>query len=522
MFMKTFTLLFIIYMLSAYGSYAVAFDNVVGKITCGQKPVSNVLVSDGVEVVKTNAEGYFHFNSKKEDGYVFISVPGNYEVDHIGIIPNHFARLKKGYSEVDTVNFHLTKRENKDCEIFMFTDIHLTNDRVDNDLPQFGKTFYPDIVSQIKARANKPVYAICLGDMTTDVKWHINHYALPEYLETMKDFPIPVYHAMGNHDNERKVIENISDWDFYGESVYKDVIGPNYYSFNIGAWHVMILDNIITGGPVKKNGKLNYQFTYRIDDQQMEWIKKDLSFMPKNTPIMVGMHVPPLKYTGMKNGVLETDYDFENAKEFLDCFAEFNQVQIFAGHTHRSSNYVYGDNITLHNLPSASAVSWKINGETSRVISEDGSPAGDWIIKVKGDNLQWQFKAAERDLEKSQFFVYDLNCVPEQFGGSKDSNEILINIYNWDPDWKVEVTENGRSLDVSHCWTRDPLYRLIRSDEDALPGRPTAFLANYNSHMFKVKAANAKSPISIRITDGFGNVYKTMMKRPKKFSWDME
>lgn len=38
--------------------------------------------------------------------------------------------------------------------------------------------------------------------------------------------------------------------------------------------------------------------------------------MPKNTPIMVGMHVPPLKYTGMKNGVLETDYDFENAKEF--------------------------------------------------------------------------------------------------------------------------------------------------------------------------------------------------------------
>lgn len=28
-------------MLSAYGSYAVAFDNIVGKVTCGQKPVSN-------------------------------------------------------------------------------------------------------------------------------------------------------------------------------------------------------------------------------------------------------------------------------------------------------------------------------------------------------------------------------------------------------------------------------------------------------------------------------------------------
>ncbi|WP_294559086.1 calcineurin-like phosphoesterase family protein [uncultured Bacteroides sp.] len=520
--MKTSILICIISILGTYGNYAIALDNVVGRVTCHQKPVPNVLISDGVEVVKTDAEGYFRFNSEKEDGYVFISVPGNYEVGHTGIIPNHFARLTKGRNEVDTVNFYLTERENEDCEIFMFTDIHLTNDRVDNDLSQFGNTFYPDIVSQLESRVDKPVYAICLGDMTTDGKWHINNYGLPEYLETMKDFPIPIYHTMGNHDNERKVIDNISDWDFYGESVYKDVVGPNYYSFNIGAWHVMILDNIITGGPVKKNGKQIYQFTYRIDEQQMEWIKKDLSFISKNTPIMVGIHVPPLKYKGMKNGVLETDYAFENAKEFLSCYAEFNQVQIFAGHTHKSSNYVYGDNITLHNLPSSSAVSWKINGKTSRLISEDGSPAGYWMIKIKGNNLQWQFKAAERDLEKSQFFVYDLNCVPEKFGGNKNSNEILINIYNWDPAWKVDVTEKGHSLDVSHCWTRDPLYRLIRSDKNALPGRPTAFLASYNSHMFKVKTIDAKSTIHIRITDRFGNVYETTVKRPKKFSWNME
>lgn len=509
-------------LLNAYGCKAVAFDNVVGRVSCGQAPVAGALISDGVEVVMTDAEGNFRFHSEKEDGYVFISVPGNYEVEHTGIIPNHFIRLKKGINEIDTLNFHLTKRDNTESEIFMFTDIHLTNDPVDKDLPQFGKTFYPDIVSQIKARGNKPVYAICLGDMTTDGKWHVNQYGLPEYLKTMKDFPVPIYHAMGNHDNERKVVDNIRDWDHYGESVYKNVIGPNYYSFNIGDWHVMILDNIITGGPKMKNGEKIYQFDYRIDDKQMEWIKKDLSYLSKDTPIMIGLHVPPFKYIDMKDGVLQTDYDFENAKELLDCYSDFNQVQIFAGHTHRSSNYMYGKNISIHNLPSASAVSWKINGKTSRLISEDGSPAGYWMVKLKGRDIQWQFKAAERDIEKSQFFVYDLNCVPEQYGGNKNSNEILINIYNWDPEWNIEVTENGRSLDVSHCWTRDPLYRLIRSDKDALPGRPKSFLANYNSHMFKVKASDAKSTLNIRITDRFGNVYKTNMKRPKKFSWDMQ
>lgn len=48
-------------MLNVCGSYAAAFDNVVGKVTCGQKPVADVLISDGVEVVKTDAEGSFSF-----------------------------------------------------------------------------------------------------------------------------------------------------------------------------------------------------------------------------------------------------------------------------------------------------------------------------------------------------------------------------------------------------------------------------------------------------------------------------
>ena len=59
--MKISILFFIISMLNVCGSYAAAFDNVVGKVTCGQKPVADVLISDGVEVVKTDADIYCKF-----------------------------------------------------------------------------------------------------------------------------------------------------------------------------------------------------------------------------------------------------------------------------------------------------------------------------------------------------------------------------------------------------------------------------------------------------------------------------
>lgn len=495
-------------------------DNVVGWVRSGQEAIQGVLVSDGTEVVQTDRNGYFHFKSEKEDGYVFVSIPSGYGVERDGLIPSHFARLKNT-TGIDTLYFDLNKVDNDTCDLFIFTDLHLTNDSIDNDMYQFERTFYPDITAQIKA-SKREAYTICLGDMTTDSKWYVNNYGLSDYLKTMGEFPTPIYHIMGNHDNERKVIPDISDWDFHGESTYKKVMGPNYYSLNIGSWHLIMLDNIITGGPVEKDGKKIYQFSYRVDDKQMEWIKKDLSFISRETPIMVCMHAPPLKYIGMDNEGLKADYAFENAKEVLACFAEFKRVEMFAGHTHKTNHYTYNNNISIHNLPSASAISWKINGEKSRLICEDGSPAGYWIVRVEKDNLKWQFKSNERPIEKSQFIAYDLNCVPETFGGKRGSNEILINIFNWDPAWSIRVKENDKELDVKHCWVKDPLYSLIRSDKDVLPNRPTAFLAKNGSHMFQVVSEKSDSDIEIYVTDRFGNIYEEVVKRPKAFSWDMQ
>ena len=95
-----------------------------------------------------------------------------------------------------------------------------------------------------------------------------------------------------------------------------------------------------------------------------------------------------------------------------------------------------------------------------------------------------------------------------------------MNVYNWDDDWRISVRENGREIGAKRTWTRDPLYRLIR--RDALPTRPTAFLAINNAHMFVVETSDAASTLDIVVTDGAGRRYRQRVERPKTFDWRIE
>lgn len=53
---------------------------VYGKVLCEGVGVPDVVVSDGCEVVRTDADGVYQMASQKRHGYVFISVPSGYEV----------------------------------------------------------------------------------------------------------------------------------------------------------------------------------------------------------------------------------------------------------------------------------------------------------------------------------------------------------------------------------------------------------------------------------------------------------
>lgn len=96
-----------------------------------------------------------------------------------------------------------------------------------------------------------------------------------------------------------------------------------------------------------------------------------------------------------------------------------------------------------------------------------------------------------------------------------EENEVYINVWNWDPEWKIEVKENYFRLDVEQLALKDPLYLITTiakrfNDNDSTTGE-----LSYT--IFKVKATAPDTTLEIKVTDRFGNVYTESMKRPKAF-----
>ena len=67
-----------------------AKKTVKGTVTCEGKGVAGVVVTDGINMTKTNAKGAYALPTKLSDPhcqFVHISIPSGYEVERVGNAP---------------------------------------------------------------------------------------------------------------------------------------------------------------------------------------------------------------------------------------------------------------------------------------------------------------------------------------------------------------------------------------------------------------------------------------------------
>ena len=511
-----------------------------GIVTAEGKGLEGVVVSDGYEVTITNADGEYFLASEKKNGYVFISVPGNYEVTTTKNLPQFFKRLGGG-SVVEQKDFALTKTDNTQHVVLALADWHLANRN--NDLEQFREDFLPDLnatIATYKAKGVK-VYGLTLGDLAWDSYWYKNNFALPEYLKELNKVNCPIFNVIGNHDNDPYAE---GDWD--AALPFKNIVSPNYYSFNLGNIHYVVLDNveyINTGASEGKAGKGNYNGV--IVDAQMEWLKKDLATITdKNTPIVIAMHIPLFSFPRLDDEGEQTHkVRLENGDKLLSLLQDFEQVRLLTGHTHVNFTVEDTPSITEHNIAAVCATWWWTGkkGYAGNHICKDGSPGGYSVWENDGNKMEWYYKSMGYDKDY-QFRVYDLNTIhmtaekyapksteqafskyTDVYGTPNSNNEVLINVWGYDNEWKIEVTENGEPLEVERVSIKDPLhivsYEALRLNVGSNP--TSSFVSNYTNHMFKTKASSATSTLLIKVTDRFGNVYTEAMNRPKAFGYSM-
>ena len=220
----------------------------------------------------------------------------------------------------------------------------------------------------------------------------------------------------------------------------------------------------------------------------------------------------------------------------MDCLDGFSRVHIFTGHTHLVYN-VEDEKMFEHNAGAVCATWWWTGYHSDIHIAQDGAPGGYTIVDFTGGEPQWQFKGTGHPVG-FQFRCYDGNSIQinsgiyckdessanrskfdsyaSQWKDKSSDNYVYINVWNWDPEWTVEVTEEGAgSLDVTQVTLKDPLH-LIAYTAPSI-SQPT-FATSDNLHFFRVQASKPNSTLDIKVTDRFGNVYTERMERPRPFS----
>ncbi|OYP48673.1 hypothetical protein CIK97_09420 [Prevotella sp. P3-120] len=518
-----------------------ASTTIYGKVSSTEGGIKGVVVSDGVEVAMTDENGIYQLKSDKKWGYVFMSIPSGYEVPSEGVLPQFFHHLKANADVAERQDFTLTKVSEQDTyKVLMLGDMHLAN-RTD-DLSQFS-AFTTDLNNYRAAHPGEKMYAIALGDMTWDLYWYTNLFAIPEYLNTINTLvkDLQIFHTIGNHDYDYKAVN-----DFDAESKYINFIAPVYYSFNIGKIHYVVLDDIDCDS---YDGTTSRNYKKRISTEQLSWLAKDLSHIDKSTPLVVVMHAQ-LFYPSESDG-FKIDHDVTNTAQFLNVLKGY-KVNIVTGHTHMNfnvtpeSSVTQGQEIYEHNTGAICASWWWTNYLTPGVhISPDGTPGGYAIWDVSGTKLQWIYKATgtsenyqfrSYDLNKVHFSLADVPLMPTDISASvkkkyqqyvdaypvNSNNEVLINIWNWNARWTLTVTdEKGNQLTPTAVWAYDPLHiaalTVKRFNSASLSSTPN-FITEKFPHFFKVKVGDANTDLTITVKDEFGHTWTEEMQRPKEFT----
>ena len=534
-------------MLALFGTLHATAYNLTGRITCDGTGVAGVAVSDGYEVVLTDADGRYNMTSNKHNGYVFYSLPGGYEPElRDGFMPQFWTPLFDTDLEVLEVHDFALRRVDNTRHIVLFgADTHLARRYSDRAL--FKKGFIASLKDEATRadNANIPIYSVLLGDLTWDIFWTQNDYSLYHYMADMRSwgYPMTLWPVIGNHDHDPSVPEG-EDTDFEASSAWRDIVCPNYYSFNLGKVHYVVLDdinylNMAEPGedyPAGVVGSRNYRGV--VGDEQIAWLRKDLALVDYSTPVVVCFHMPAWAISNSFGYYSRLD----NTYTLGSILKPYHQVHLVSGHTH--GNYTVHPysfpSITEHNIAAVCGTLWLTASLTGHNVCHDGSAAGysRWI--VDGKTLRWSYRSTGNG--DDQMRVYDMNTVRDFYRTNRsmrailsqypsrvdfsniEDNTVMVNVFAYDTDWRVSICEGNTQLPCYRLSTEDPFHTITYDvPQWSLTGYySTYYTSSVSTHMFQAFAATDTLPITVRVVDSFGNVYLKSITRPHTFSASME
>lgn len=178
--------------------------------------------------------------------------------------------------------------------------------------------FFRDQIIAAMLREPKPQFYLDLGDIMYDDLSHYDRFSRVTSL-----LGVPILHTRGNHDTNYD-----SPSERFQVETFKRHFGPDYYSFNVGKVHFVVLDTVRYHGydaVKKKSGG----YTGYVDDRQLTWLKNDLGATPEDFLVVLSMHIP-ISVEWDKSSRTE----IVNRKQLLEILKPRRYLLALAGHMH--------------------------------------------------------------------------------------------------------------------------------------------------------------------------------------------
>ena len=394
----------------------VVFDDVNrdGVRQPNERGVAGVLVSNGLDVVRTDASGAYRL-PVRDDMSVFVIKPSGWRTPSDRRQVPQFAYQHKpaGSSKAlrfgglaptgplpTAINFPLVRADERgplrlavigDSQTYSGTEIGFFRDSTVNDLLSDGPGAYDGL--------------LYLGDVVGD-----DLDLLDRVLEVGSVLGAPQYLVHGNHDYD---FDAVSDAD--SSDTWRRIFGPNYYAFEIGQAFVIVLDNVFFPcGPVEasspgRQGCVSDErpgYNGRVDETQMRWLANLLAEVPRDRLVVIAHHIPLVSFVDGASPIHQTD----NLPE-IHKLLEGRRALSLSGHTHTTENLAPGEVFGgwqeavecgqlpfRHIIAGAASGAWYqgdvgIDG-TPFALQRQGAPKGFLVLDLEGASYRETYYGA--------------------------------------------------------------------------------------------------------------------------------
>ena len=255
--------------------------------------IPGVVVSDGFDCTTTDANGVYQLVRDSRAALIFYSTPADYAI-YRSVIAE--AELPYFYRKIDLSvkvfrqDFKLTRLPNgKETKfrLFCMADPQCRNEK---SLARFQDETIPDLkkTADEYRDAGSPVYGITLGDITDNNRtaiWEAMKKAMASIAGS-----VPFFQTIGNHDHLNEADNSVTSTYWKSVENFQKYFGPQNYSFDRGDVHIVSMDNVLHG-EIPDLGE-DQEFAAGFYDWQFEWLKRDLSYVPKDKMVILCCHVP--------------------------------------------------------------------------------------------------------------------------------------------------------------------------------------------------------------------------------------